>query len=877
MRSADQVRGEFIEFFRQRGHTVVPSAPVVPAGDPTLLFTNAGMNQFKDVFLGTGRRDYSRAVDSQKIIRVSGKHNDLEEVGRDTYHHTFFEMLGNWSFGDYGKREAITWAWELLTRVWGLPKERLYATVYLDDEEAEGLWKSETDIDPAHIFRFDRENFWEMGETGPCGPSSEIHIDLGETVGPLSLAKDPKRGVNSGDPRFIELWNLVFIRFERQPDGSLAPLAKSHVDTGMGFERILSVLQGSNSNYETDVFRPILDHVAEISGRAYSPDGDGTPHRVIADHVRMLTFSITDGVTPSNEGRGYVARRILRRAARFGRELGVKEPFIHRLVPTVVRVLGGAYPEIAERQGHVMQVVRAEEESFGLTLDRGLEYIYGIIERVKAAGGNVIPAEDKFKLADTYGFPPDMTDQIARERGLGVDEAGYRELMERQREKSRAESRFGWQSDPARWAKQLGSEASSRFLGYDLKKTEAVLLGADETSVVLDQTPFYAESGGQVADQGEIRGGAGFVFRVEAAHKAGALVVHEGRFTEGGTEAATPGATVEAAVDLERRTATARNHTATHLLHRALRDCLGEGAVQAGSLVSPDYLRFDFNHYSRVSEETILEIERRVNAVVREDRPVITRIKSYDQAVAEGATALFGEKYESRVRVVEVEGYSQELCGGTHVRASGEIGAFVITAESSVASGVRRIEALTGEKAAEYLLERSHLVDSLRALLPAAGQDSLDAQVEELLRERKGLQKEIDELKKEKVRQQVEQDVLSQFEDIGGVRLFTPPSLDCDGEALKQAADKFRESAGARAVGLFSAVQDRKLLFVCAVTDDLVQEGKLKAGELVGQAARAAGGGGGGKPHLATAGGKQPEKLDEAVEAFKRAVREKLS
>ncbi len=874
MRSADQVRREFIEFFKQRGHTFAPSSPVVPAGDPTLLFINAGMNQFKDVFLGTGRRDYSRAVNSQKCIRVSGKHNDLEQVGRDTYHHTFFEMLGNWSFGDYGKREAITWAWELLTGLWGLPKERLYATVYLDDDEAESLWKSETDIDPAHIFRFEHENFWEMGETGPCGPCSEIHIDLGETPGPLSLAADPKRGVNSGDPRFIELWNLVFIRFERQADHSLVPLARTHVDTGMGFERILSVLQGSNSNFETDVFRPIIDHISELSGRAYTPGEDGTPHRVIADHVRMLTFALTDGVTPSNEGRGYVARRILRRAARFGRELGVKEPFIHKLVPTVVRVLGGAYPEISERQAHVMQVVRAEEESFGLTLDRGLEFIYGIIGRVKAAGGNMIPAEDKFRLADTYGFPPDMTDQIAREKGFGVDEAGFLALMNKQREQSRADSRFGWQSDPARWAKQLGDQAVTQFVGYDLRMTEAHVLGADENSIVLDQTPFYAESGGQTADCGEITG-PGFAFRVESVRKAGSLVVHEGKFIAGGPEAARPGSVVEARIDMARRAATARNHTATHLLHRALRDLLGEGAVQAGSLVSPEYLRFDFNYYSRVPEETILEIEKRVNAVVREDRPVLTRIKPYDQAVAEGATALFGEKYESRVRVVEVEGFSQELCGGTHVRASGEIGAFVITAESSVASGVRRIEALTGARAIERLLERSHLVDSLRSML-TAGDENLAAQVDEVLRERKALQKEIDELKKEKIQQQVEKDLASNFEDLPKGKMYVSPLMDCDVEALKLAADKFRESAGANAVGLFTSVQDGKLLFACAVTDELVKAG-VKAGELVGQVAKAAGGGGGGKPHLATAGGRQPEKLDEAVGVFRNLVREKLS
>ncbi len=873
MRRSEETRAEFIDFFRRRGHTFVPSAPVIPHGDPTLLFVNAGMVQFKDVFLGNGTRDYRRAVNSQKCIRVSGKHNDLEVVGRDTYHHTFFEMLGNWSFGDYGKIESIRWAWELLTEVWKLPKDRLYATVHLEDDEAEALWKSETDLPADRIFRFGKDNFWEMGEVGPCGPSSEIHIDLGETPGGPSLAGDPNVGVNSGSARFIELWNLVFIRFERQADGSLTPLRHQHVDTGMGFERICSVLQGKTSNFETDLFQPLLAAVSELSGIDYQPGEAGTPHRVIADHLRMLSFAIADGVIPANEGRGYVARRILRRAARFGRELGVRQPFLYRLVSPLADLMGGAYPELVQRAQHVAQVLKAEEESFGTTLDRGIELFGEVARGAAVRGTGRIPGEDAFKLFDTYGFPLDLTMLMAREQGLEVDEEGFRAAMQRQRELSRAEGRLGRQGAAARWGSRLEEGARCEFTGYEGTEGEARVLGADEDSLLLDRTPFYPEGGGQVSDTGLVRG-AGFAFRVERAERSGALIVHEGEWVEGGPGAAPAGAVARAEVEERRRLATARNHTATHLLHRVLLQELGDNATQAGSLVSPEALRFDFHHYEKLAEELVERIELAVNAEIRADRRVITTIRSYEEAVAAGAMALFGEKYESRVRVVEVEGFSRELCGGTHVQATGQLGAFVILSESSVAAGVRRIEALTGERATEYLLGRSRIVLDLERAFSLRQEDLLERMLA-LAESGKALSRELAQARAESHRSRMDE-LIAAGEKLPGEVLAVSRKVEvADAGELKGLGDSFREKAQ-RGVALFAAELDGKLLFVCAVTDDLVAEGRLKAGELVGQVAKLAGGGGGGKPHLATAGGRQPEKLAEVLNGFGTIVRERL-
>jgi alanyl-tRNA synthetase len=873
MRHSSEIRKQYIDFFRQKGHTAVPSAPVVPQADPTLLFVNAGMNQFKDVFLGTGGRDYTRAVNSQKCIWVSGKHNDLEDVGRDTYHHTFFEMLGNWSFGDYFKREAIAWAWELLTEVWGLPKDKLYATVYLEDDEAARLWESETDVGAGKIHRYDKDNFWEMGEVGPCGPCSEIHIDLAPGEPDHELAADRSRGINSGSDRYVELWNLVFINSERRPDGSLVPLKEKHVDTGMGFERVLSVLQGTNSNFETDVFRPLIDRIAEISGQEYTTGEAGLAHRVIADHARMLTFALTDGVVPSNEGRGYVLRRILRRAARFGRELGVKEPFIHSLVGKVGDMLGDAYPEIIQRSQHVTRMIKSEEEGFGATLDRGIELFEEVAGKVKTSGGAQIGGQDAFKLYDTFGFPLDLTVLMAREKDLEVDQEGFADHMGRRREQSRADAKFVASGDISALTAGLADNAATEFTGYGELTMETSVLAADENSVVLAETPFYAESGGQSADRGIIEG-EGWRFRVDNTQGAGRLVIHHGEFEQGTFSDLNQGAKARAVVDEERRHDTERNHTATHILHRILLATLGDSATQAGSLVAPDYLRFDFHHYEKIPAEVLLEIELGVNAEIRTDRPVTVSEQPYDEAVAGGAMALFSEKYESTVRVVEVEGFSRELCGGTHVRATGRIGAFVITQEGSVAAGTRRIEALTGRRATEHLLERSHILGRVErnySIQPS----ELDQRIAGMLEEQKKLAKELDSARKESSQAGMD-DLLAGAEELSaGIKLLVRKVEGADMDLLKTMGDSFREKAGT-GTALFAAEAEGKLLFACAVTDDLATTGRLKAGEVVGRIARIAGGGGGGKPHLATAGGKDVTKLDDTLAAFPAVVKELL-
>ena len=878
MKKSAEIRQEFIDFFKSRGHSFVPSVPVVPIGDPTLLFINAGMNQFKDVFLGTGRRDYTRAVNSQKCVRVSGKHNDLEDVGKDYSHHTFFEMLGNWSFGDYGKHEAIVWAWELLTEVWKLPKERLYATVHLEDDEAEDIWKAETDLEAERIFRFDKDNFWEMGDVGPCGPCSEIHYDISETPGGPDLAKHPTLGINSESPGFfVEIWNLVFIRFERQADGSVVPLQEAHVDTGMGLERIAAILQDRTSNYDTDLFLPLIEKVTEISGVEYKGtlgEGKDMAHRVIADHVRMLAFSIADGVVPGNEGRGYVVRRILRRAARFGRELEVREPFLHRLVSTVTDTMGQAFPELVKRSQHISRVIKAEEDGFGVTLDRGLDLFHEVAGKVLEQGGRKISGEDAFKLYDTYGFPLDLTVLMAREKELEVDEEGFRDCMASRQEMSRTEGRFAAQLTAESWASRLNHGEKSEFLGYYQGSVKSKVLGADDNSLVLDATPFYPEAGGQVADLGVIEG-PGFEFKVNDVQRSGSLIVHSGEFITGGMESVEVGSVVEARIDEDRRLATARNHTATHLLHRILLKELGESATQAGSLVSPDYLRFDFHHYEKIADELILKIESGVNEQIRANHPLKWYETDYEEALEQGAMALFGEKYEKRVRVIEVEDFSRELCGGTHVSATGQIGAFVIASESSVAAGIRRIEAYTGERAAAYLLQRSHIVSELeRSLAIAPGE--LVGRIGTLLDEQKALAKQLAKARMQASREQID-DLVKEAETLdNGVKALAKVLKGGDMETLKGMGDSFREKCKSGAA-LFAAEKDGKLIFVCAVTDDLVKEGRLKAGDLVGKVAGIAGGGGGGKPHLATAGGKKVEKLAEAVEAFTGLVRDTLS
>jgi len=624
MKSAD-IRQQFIDFFIERNHKYVPSSPVIPQDDPTLLFSNAGMNQFKNIFLGLETREYTRVVNSQKCIRVSGKHNDLEEVGRDTYHHTFFEMLGNWSFGDYYKKEAIEWAWELLTRIWGLPKDKLYATVFREDDEAEALWKAVTDIAPERIFRFDeKDNFWEMGDTGPCGPCSEIHIDLGPACCDKKHVKGHQCQVNGDCARFIELWNLVFIQYNREADGSLVELKDKHVDTGMGFERVVSVLQNVDSNYATDLFTPIIEHVNELTGvRFPGGDTDGVAHQVIADHVRALTFSITDGGLPSNEGRGYVLRRILRRAARFGRTLGMHEPFIYKLVPTVVEIMGNAFAELKEKQKFVAMVIKAEEESFNNTLDRGIELFEKLAQQIIQQKQTEIPGKEAFKLYDTYGFPLDLTELMAREKGLTVDGAGFEAEMEIQRQRARDAGKWEYnlENDQEGW-QTITPGTDSEFVGYDHLQTEAVIRQvkpmADRLLITLSKTPFYAESGGQVGDIGEIIG-ENFKITVENTIKSGNKIVHVGT-NHISLDRINP--KVRAMVKTPVRLATARNHTATHLLQAALREVLGTHVHQSGSLVTPERLRFDLTHFERISPEQLAAIEKRVNEKIRENLPV---------------------------------------------------------------------------------------------------------------------------------------------------------------------------------------------------------------------------------------------------------------
>jgi len=883
-RTADQIRQEFLDFFKGKGHTIVPSAPVVPADDPTLMFTNAGMNQFKDVFLGTGSRPYKRAADTQKCIRVSGKHNDLEEVGRDTYHHTFFEMLGNWSFGDYFKREAIAWAWELLTGVWGLPKERLYATVFggdesegLDwDQEAAELWKEVTDIDPSHVQRFGKkDNFWEMGATGPCGPCSEIHIDL---------TPDGSGGrlVNAGDPRVMEIWNLVFIQYNRDESGKLSPLPAKHIDTGMGFERIVRVLQGKESNYDTDVFSPLMKRIEELTGHRYTgklgagADVDNA-FRVVADHARMLTFSITDGAKPSNEGRGYVLRRLLRRAARFGRQhLGQREPFIYQLVPTIIEHMGHAFPELKSHPGQVADLIRGEEESFGRTLDRGI----ALFEEAAARGGKSISAEDAFKLYDTYGFPLDLTVLMASERGLSVDEAGFDRLMAAAREKARGAARQhvavaieGELPATDDSPKYLGRTAEAKVAGWVKNNafvTQGTLTPEDgEVPLVLDRTCFYAEQGGQVGDSGTISTPTG-TYQVTTTQKMGDAILHLGSVKQGRIEAG-QGAVleVEAVRDLTRK-----NHTATHLLHWALRTVLGEHVKQHGSVVDPDRLRFDFDHYEPVNREQLAEVERLVNEKVYSNLLVHTQELPIEEArKLPGVRAFFGEKYGDTVRVVSIgDGFSREFCGGTHLSQTGEIGFFKIVSEEGIAKGVRRITAVTGPQAvaAIHQIERSaREAAELVKVAPEQLPERIAALQEEIKKLRKQLQKgAAADIKT------VQRQLLDNAERANGHCIIVGELPEAPVQQLREAADWLRTQAGSAALCLGTRIEGKPML-LAAMTDDLVKKG-LKAGDLIKEIAPLIDGCGGGKPQLAQAGGNKPEGLPDALAAATQWLKAKL-
>ncbi len=872
--TAEEIRRQFIEFFENKNHTPVRSAPVVPQDDPTLLFTNAGMNQFKDIFLGKGKRPYTRAVNSQKCIRVSGKHNDLEEVGRDTYHHTFFEMLGNWSFGDYYKKEAITWAWELFTDVWKLPKEKLYATVFTTDDEAHALWESETDIARDHILRYaEKDNFWEMGATGPCGPCSEIHIDLGEEFCDKK-GEEHVCGVNGDCGRYIELWNLVFIQYNRDEEGQLHSLPQTHVDTGAGFERIVAVLQNQKSNYDTDIFMPLIHFIGKTAGQDYATSTEQVAFRVIADHVRMLTFSITDGGLPSNEGRGYVMRRILRRAARYGRKLGLQKPFIYKLVPKVVELMGSAYPELVERVDHVTAVIRKEEEHFNRTLDRGLEIFDSIKEELQTNKQTRIPGKQVFKLYDTYGFPVDLTRVLGEENGLTLDTDGFEKEMEAQRERARAHSKFAAKTaDDAEWI-VLNESAQTKFTGYSRleQKTKIVRYQIldDAINVVLKETPFYAESGGQVGDQGTISG-EGFNLEVVDTQKDGDVFIHICKFID----AFSPTSDVaEARVHVSLRRETVKNHTATHLLHAALHTVIGSHVHQAGSLVEPGRLRFDFNHSEKIAEEDLLAIERIVNEQIQLNNPLEIKQEKFADAQKNGAMALFGEKYGDVVRTVKIADFSHELCGGTHVNSTGEIGLFIILSESGIASGVRRIEAITGSAAIAYVQELRAARQELGRLLNSP-ENEINPKIGQLLADKKELDKEMQKLQAAQM-QAGAADIIAGAETIGTVRVIIKEFPGSSIDQLKDLADEIRQKSE-NTLGLLCTENEGKLGFVCFVADDLVKSGRFNAGNLVREVAKTAGGGGGGRPHLATAGGKDVSKKEAALEQFRKSVTAEFS
>ncbi len=881
-----EIRQSFMDFFAGKAHRIVRSAPVIPAEDPTLLFTNAGMNQFKDVFLGKGTREYVRAADTQKCIRASGKHNDLEDVGRDTYHHTFFEMLGNWSFGDYYKPEAIGWAWELLTSVWKLPKDRLYATVYKDDEESLELWKQVTDIDHAHILKFgDKDNFWEMGESGPCGPCSEIHIDLTPDAsgGPL---------VNAGDHRVIELWNLVFIQYNRASDGRLEPLPQKHVDTGMGFERVTAVMQGKFSNYDSDVFTPLFDRITELTGVSYSASLDSPTDiamRVIADHSRTLTFALSDGAVPGNEGRGYVLRRILRRALRYAGTLGCHEPIMYRMVGVLVETMGDVFPELHKQRPTVEKIIRAEEESFLATLGRGTEIFNEVVAGMKASGSKVVSGSDAFRLYDTFGFPLDLTRLMAAEVGFDIDEQGFEHCMQEQKSRARLDRKDKMQSrEDGGSFEWFMDERPTEFLGHETLELQASLAAArisgDRLLLVLDRTPFYAESGGQVGDRGTIETSA-YRFDVTDTRKDGEQSIHivssaydkvrDCEVAPADVVLDGTAALAEAAVDRDTRIDTERNHTATHLLHAALRKVLGEHVQQKGSLVTPDRLRFDFSHFSKVSAGEMEQVEHEVNAQIRKAAGLTRHVDvPYEEALALGALAFFGDKYADRVRVVEVPGISIELCGGTHVGNIGQIGMVKILSESSVASGIRRIEAVTGRVAEALLWKEYHDLQEIRQMLKLKADEAPLPKIHDLLEERKALEKQLQETRLAGLMDKLAAS-LAGGEEVQGCRIMTERLDGVSADDLRQAGLALRERMPL-AVGLLCSVDDGKVSLVGFASDEAVKRLKLDAGKLVREAASFVKGGGGGKPELATAGGKDPEGIGRAAEAFLTAVKAAL-
>lgn len=861
--SSRDIRQAFIDFFVARGHEFVPSSPVVPNDDPTLLFANAGMNQFKNIFLGAVEPKTARAANSQKCIRAGGKHNDLEEVGTDGYHHTFFEMLGNWSFGDYYKKEAIAWAWELLTGVWQLPKDKLYATVHHSDNEAHDLWQSETDIDPSHIsFHGDKDNFWEMGEVGPCGPCSEIHIDRGEGHCDKQHIPGHICDVNAGCARYIELWNLVFIQYKREESGDLTPLKNKYVDTGAGLERVTQVMQNKFSNYETDLFMPIIEKIAELSKSPYDPE-TGVSHRVIADHIRCLCFALADGGFPSNEGRGYVLRRILRRAARHGRLLGFAEPFLHLLVSTVISIMGHHYVELNGKEEYIRMIIKAEEERFNNTLDIGLEKFGEISSRI---AGKTISGKDAFLLYDTYGFPLDLTMILASEKGLEVDTQGFDAEMQAQKERARKSSKFSASADADAWI-ELTPHTSTTFTGYDRMSDNCVIqryyFDADNNiHIQMDKTPFYAESGGQVSDTGVI-GNDGFEANITHVRKVDDISIHSGKLVRG----AITDPAVMARIDAESRASTARNHTATHLLHKALKSVLGEHVQQKGSLVAPDYMRFDFTHVKGLSPEETLKIETIVNAAIMSNREVFTEVMALDEARNRGAVALFGEKYGDSVRVVNVRDFSMELCGGTHVQATGEIGIFKIISESSSAAGIRRIEAITGLAVHDWIHNLQNRLSQMAHKLHTP-EKALESKLDSLLEQLRDTEDKIKQLNAAQSGSLAD-DLLKSAAQIDGFKLINAKVYCESADALRQIGDTIKSKAPDAVAVLFAPAED-KVSILCVVGAGLLP--KFHAGKIVGAVAALLEGKGGGRPDSAMAGGRNPQRIPEAIAAVEGII-----
>ncbi|MGN2426789.1 alanine--tRNA ligase [Klebsiella electrica] len=873
-KSTAEIRQAFLDFFHSKGHQVVASSSLVPHNDPTLLFTNAGMNQFKDVFLGLDKRHYSRATTAQRCVRAGGKHNDLENVGYTARHHTFFEMLGNFSFGDYFKQDAIKYAWELLTgeNWFALPKDKLWVTVYETDDEAFDIWANEVGIPRERIIRigdnkgaaFASDNFWQMGDTGPCGPCTEIFFDHGDHIwgGP------PGSPEEDGD-RYIEIWNIVFMQFNRQADGTMEPLPKPSVDTGMGLERIAAVLQHVNSNYDIDLFRTLIENVAKVTG---ATDLTNKSLRVIADHIRSCAFLIADGVIPSNENRGYVLRRIIRRAVRHGNMLGAKETFFWKLVAPLIDVMGAAGEELKQQQAQVEHVLKTEEEQFARTLERGLALLDEELSKLK---GDTLDGETAFRLYDTYGFPVDLTADVCRERDIKVDEAGFEAAMEEQRRRARESSGFG-----ADYNAMIRIDSASEFKGYDHLELNAkvtalfidgkavdTVAAGQEAVVILDQTPFYAESGGQVGDKGELKG-AGFSFAVNDTQKYGQAIGHVGKLTHG---ALNVGDALEADVDRARRQRIRLNHSATHLMHAALRQVLGTHVAQKGSLVNDKALRFDFSHFEAMKPEEIRAVEDLVNAQIRRNLPVETNIMDLDAAREKGAMALFGEKYDDCVRVLSMGDFSTELCGGTHASRTGDIGLFRITSESGTAAGVRRIEAVTGEGAIAYLHAQSDLLGDIAQLLKGDSHN-LGDKVRAALERTRVLEKELQQLKEQAAAQE-SANLSSKAEEINGVKLLVSELAGVEPKMLRTMVDDLKNQLGSTVVVL-ATVADGKVSLIAGVSKDVTD--RVKAGELVGMVAQQVGGKGGGRPDMAQAGGTDASALPAALASVKGWVSAKL-